>query len=75
MQQSYATEDHVVCEQDWIRITFFVINNEVDDEDAAAGVAAAAVPDDAADRMWHVMGGSGTPNRSEERRVRGTTIL
>ena len=56
MQQSYATEYHVGCKHDWIRIVFIVIDNEASDEDAASGVVAAAVPDDAADRMCHLSG-------------------
>ena len=56
MQQSYATEDHVGCQHGWIRIVFVVIYDEANDEDAAAGVVAAAVPDDAANRMCHVLG-------------------
>ena len=56
MQQSYAIEDHIGFQHDWIRIVFVVIVDEANDEDAAADVVAAAVPDDAADWMCQVLG-------------------
>ena len=36
-QQSYATEDHVGCQHDWIRIVFVVIDDKANGEDAATG--------------------------------------
>ena len=56
MQQSYATEYHVGCQQDWIRIVFVVIDKKANDKDAAAGVVAAAIPDDSSDQICDVLG-------------------
>ena len=56
MQKSYASEDHVGCQHDLIRIVFVVINNEANNKDAATRVVAAAVPDDAANQTSHVSG-------------------
>ena len=56
MQQSYATENHVGCQHDWIHIVFFVIDDEANGKDAAMGVVADAVPDDTTAQMCQVSG-------------------
>ena len=56
MQQSYATEDRVGFQHDWVCNVFVVIDDEANDKDAAAGLLADTVPDDADDWMCRVSG-------------------